>query len=147
MNRTIKRLALPLGAAVVLGTTGFAFMAGGNINQTYAGTNTGTIAAFTVSGVHYTLHNNASSGHGSPGDEYISAVSFNLDQPASTNGMAAFVKNGTGALSTTRYGNCVANTTGAQQYTCTISHQPSGTSDANEAPLTTATELSVAAAQ
>ena len=53
MNRIIKRLAVPLSAAAVLGTAGFAYMASNSVAPSYAGQGTGTISGFVVSDISY----------------------------------------------------------------------------------------------
>lgn len=51
MNRTIKRLALPLGAAAILGTSGFAYMASNTVVGSWAGEGQSTISGYDVSGI------------------------------------------------------------------------------------------------
>lgn len=53
MNRIIKRLAVPLSAAAVLGTAGFAYMASNSVDPSYAGTGTSTISGFNVTNISY----------------------------------------------------------------------------------------------
>lgn len=48
MNRKLKTLALPIGAAVVLGTSGFAYMASNTVNPTNAGEGQGNVYGYTV---------------------------------------------------------------------------------------------------
>lgn len=83
MNRIIKRLAVPLSAAAVLGTAGFAYMAGNTVPDTNAGAGAATISGYTVSNVHYTVHD-----HGIAHEQAsasVSAVTFDLaaDNPGS----------------------------------------------------------------
>lgn len=53
MNRTLKRLALPLGAAAILGTSGFAFMANGYVQNSHASDGTGTVIGYATYDVHF----------------------------------------------------------------------------------------------
>lgn len=108
MNRIVKRLAVPLSAAAVLGTAGFAYMAHNSIDTTYAGQMTGTVDAYNVSSVHFDHSGNK-----------INFVQFKLDQEAAVGQVRAWVVNGTGAGTTWPvYGNCSAvGPDGVTQYT------------------------------
>jgi hypothetical protein len=53
MNRIMKRMALPIGAAIVLGSSGFAFMASNSVAASYAGQGQSDIAGFSVSNISY----------------------------------------------------------------------------------------------
>jgi len=80
MNRTIKRLAIPLAGAAVVGSSGFAFMASNTLTgDNYAGNGRAAISGYTVSGVHYNYVDNA----GNPNLDYIKSVTFTLDHKAS----------------------------------------------------------------
>lgn len=79
MNRTVRKLALPIGAAVVVGTSGFAFMAQSTVAPSYAGQGRGSISGFNVTDVHYAYVDNA----GNPNLDYIKSVTFTLDHHAS----------------------------------------------------------------
>ena len=46
MNRVMKRMALPVGAALILGSSGFAYMASNGVERSYAGEGHGEIAGF-----------------------------------------------------------------------------------------------------
>ena len=81
MNRTLKRLALPVGAAAILGTSGFAFMATNSVDQTYAGQGRALISGFSVSNIHYAFVNDTGN---NPNLDYIKSVSFTLDHHANT---------------------------------------------------------------
>lgn len=58
MNRTLKRLALPIGVAAVLGTTGFAFMSS-NAFQSTPGAGDSAVAAsgYTITNISHTACN------------------------------------------------------------------------------------------
>ena len=83
MNRTIKRVALPIGAAALLGSTGFAFMAANSVQQTFAGNGGNVISGYTVSDVRYDLVDDAFAPFEAE-QESIQRVSFTLDKPAQT---------------------------------------------------------------
>lgn len=51
MNRTMKRMALPIGAALILGSSGFAYMSAGTQAPSWASTQSSPINAFTVSNI------------------------------------------------------------------------------------------------
>lgn len=51
MNRIVKRLAIPLGAAAIIGTSGFAFMASNTVSPSYAGEGLSTVSGYTVTGI------------------------------------------------------------------------------------------------
>lgn len=53
MNRIIKRMALPLGAATVLGTTGFAFMASNAVDVSHTGEGVHSVGGFTIENISY----------------------------------------------------------------------------------------------
>lgn len=82
MNRIMKKLVLPLGAAAVVGTAGFAYMASNTVQTSYAGDGTGSISGYVVSDVHYNLGSNYL-GLGN-GQYPINSVSFTLNHPATT---------------------------------------------------------------
>jgi hypothetical protein len=103
MNRKLKTLALPIGAAVVLGTSGFAFMASNGVSQSYAGEGNGDIAGYNVSNVQYKTD---------PDENYITQVSFDLNHAANPDNVKATInQTGTGADATRVYDNCT-NPTG-----------------------------------
>lgn len=81
MNRTLKRLAIPVGAAAILGTSGFAFMASNQFDHaaSFAGDGAQTISGYVVSNVHYDVvkHNGY----------WINGVTFDLNQAASAANM------------------------------------------------------------
>lgn len=77
MNRIIKRLAVPLSAAAVLGTAGFAYMASNTVGTTYAGEGSGTISGYKLLDYHYNI-----GGGGSWGPTTIDSVNITLDNPA-----------------------------------------------------------------
>lgn len=87
MNRTIKRLALPLGAAAILGTSGFAFMATNTFSgPDRAGSGTDVISGYNVSNIAYTTDNH---------QNYITAVSFDLNKYANPANVKAVIHQGT----------------------------------------------------
>ena len=55
MNRIMKRMALPVGAAIILGSSGFAFMASNTFvhSASLAGAGSQTISGYSVDNVHY----------------------------------------------------------------------------------------------
>lgn len=81
MNRTLKRLAIPAGAAAILATSGFAFMANNSFDHSasFAGDGAQTISGYVVSNVHYDVVKNQG--------YWINAVSFDLNQAASAANM------------------------------------------------------------
>lgn len=83
MNRTMKRMALPIGAALILGSSGFAYMAANTVPQSFAGNGAGTISGYTVSDIHYDLVPDAFSPFEAE-QESIQHVSFTLSEGAST---------------------------------------------------------------
>jgi hypothetical protein len=99
MNRKLKTLALPIGAAVVLGTSGFAYMASNGVAQSFAGEGNGDIAGYNVSNVQYKTD---------PDENYITRVSFDLDHAANPDNVKAVINQpGAGTGNTTRvYDDC-----------------------------------------
>lgn len=79
MRSIVRRVALPIGAAVVLGSSGFAFMAINGVPGTHAGAGEAAISGYNVSNVHYTYVDNI----GNPHTNYIKSVTFTLDHQAS----------------------------------------------------------------
>jgi hypothetical protein len=55
MKRRTRRTVLAALLATIVATSGFAFAAANTVPDSNAGEGTGTIAGFTVSGIHYTL--------------------------------------------------------------------------------------------
>jgi hypothetical protein len=53
MNRKMKRLILPIGAAAIIGTSGFAYMASGPGPDTTLGQAKGNAVAPNIANVHY----------------------------------------------------------------------------------------------
>jgi hypothetical protein len=138
MNRKMKRLVLPIGAAAIIGTSGFAFMANNTVPETHAGQGHGKISGYTIkaSQVHYSLENNI--GSGSPNNEYIKSVSFTLDHDALTKNVSALIYNSGNDYS--KYGNCSSNgVSGTPTFTCAHS--------GNEVSLHGSSKLLVNAAQ
>ncbi|MGN6782477.1 MAG: hypothetical protein ACTHJH_13330 [Marmoricola sp.] len=85
MNRITKRLALPVVAAAVLGTSGYAFMASNSQPTSFAGQGLSTVAGYNVSNIHYDLVTDM--GHnGDLATSSIQYVEFTLDHPAKTVG-------------------------------------------------------------
>lgn len=86
MNRIVKRLAVPLSAAAVLGTAGFAYMASNTVPESYAGSGQGTVSGYTVGNINY-----QTSGLN------VDGVQFTLDQAAApANVKAVLGDNGSG---------------------------------------------------
>ncbi|MGH3497102.1 MAG: hypothetical protein ACRDP1_06535 [Nocardioidaceae bacterium] len=86
MNRLMKRVALPIGAAIMLGTTGFAFMASNSVAPSNAGVGSGAISGYNVRNVHYAIVDNPNT----PGGTYIQQVSFTLSPDNATQARAWF---------------------------------------------------------
>lgn len=126
MNRIIKRLAVPLSAAAVLGTAGFAYMASNTVPNTNAGAGSATISGYTVSHVHYTLMDHGVA-HAAV-DAQVKAVSFDLtaDNPGSglppTTLWASLKTDLTPNNIWARYDDCVVNGNpgSTTNYTCTF---------------------------
>lgn len=120
MNRTVKRLAIPIGVAAVLGTTGFAFMASNSVAQSNAGQGIGTVAGYTVTDVHYPTqaYLNMDSTEGNPING-VTSVSFQLT-PDNAGFVAVdfFDKNGTEIGGSGGPNNCTEDTT-THVWTCT----------------------------
>jgi len=53
MNRIMKRMALPIGVATVLGSTGFAFMAANVQGASSLGYSSNSVNGYDVEGIHY----------------------------------------------------------------------------------------------
>ncbi len=68
MNRIVKRMAVPVGAAIILGSSGFAFMASNGVEGSSLGEGQGGISGFQVSDISY---------YTSGGD--LTYVNFNAD--------------------------------------------------------------------
>lgn len=85
MNRKMKRMALPIGAALILGSSGFAYMATNTVPQTFAGDGNGDIAGYTVSNVTYFENN----------QDQIARVRFGLDEVARV--ATAYITNADGS--------------------------------------------------
>lgn len=109
MNRMIKRMAVPVGAAIVLGSSGFAFMASNSVPETFNGSGSGTISGYTVYDVHYVLD---------PSNLKIDGVQFNLNHAADADNIRAAINDGNGSHV---YNNC-ANISGGGSHPA-----PSGT--------------------
>ena len=147
MNRIIKRMAIPVGAAIVLGSSGFAFMATNTVLETHAGRGEGQISGYVVSGVTYSLDlaDSYPDGFGNPALDKIRTVSFNLDHKAST--VSAQIRNGSGDK-WIPYSSCGSDD-GGYHWSC----KASGTFEASlsynpSSPSTlTSDRLSVSAAQ
>lgn len=82
MNRTMKRVGVPIAGAVLLGTSGFAFMAANTVPVTSAGNGGNGITGYTVSDVHYDLVDDAFAPFVAE-QESIQHIYFTLDKPAS----------------------------------------------------------------
>jgi hypothetical protein len=81
MNRTIKRLVIPVGVAAVVSTAGFAFMAGNTVASSSAGEGDSGVSGYTVSGVNYS----AQQGWGRTDALFsVSAVKFVLTSVATS---------------------------------------------------------------
>ena len=83
MNRIMKRAALPVGAALILGSSGFAFMATNTGLVSAAGNGSNVISGYNVTDIHYKLVPDAFSPF-EAGQESIQRVTFTLDKPATT---------------------------------------------------------------
>lgn len=131
MNRIIKRLALPLGAAAILGTSGFAYMAANNQSASSLGSSTAAVTGYDVNSIHY----NACT----PMDGNFCSVQFLLkpqsgDAPANTGTNVQASINGAG------YTTCIYNgAPGSNQGTEWVCYF--------KVPAAQVTSLSVSAAQ
>ena len=82
MNRIVKRLAVPLSAAAVLGTAGFAYMAGGTVAPSTAGLVHSAISGINVESVHYYLCNGDEASSSDPdGFSQICYANLVVQQP------------------------------------------------------------------
>lgn len=81
MNRIIKRLAVPLSAAAVLGTAGFAYMASNTVSPSNAGQGTGVVSGYNVTDVHYPAAGLVALGTSKPGDSQngVTQVAFTVN--------------------------------------------------------------------
>lgn len=95
MNNTVKRIALPLGAAVVIGSSGFAFMASNSVPETRAGDGSNVITGYTVSNVDYDTDNGR-----------IIALRFDLDGAAKASNVKAYVRSTQPTNENGTYDNC-----------------------------------------
>lgn len=126
MNRTIKRLAIPAGAAAILATSGFAFMANNSVPETFVGSGSDTISGYAVSNVHYVLD---------PSSLKIDAVQFQLNHAADPDNVRASIEDTKGHA----YNDCSQD---AGTWTCAFS----GGADGN-AVMWAVDRLTVTAAQ
>lgn len=140
VNRIIKRMAVPVGAAIILGSSGFAFMATNSVPLTHAGSGDNTISGYTVSGVSYNYVDDDSD----PDLSYIKSVTFTLDHAA--NQVSAHIKDGTrtSAQPWVPYDSCVTS----NNYTWTCSANTGSNADlAYQNGTPAASILHVSAAQ
>ncbi|MGH3413864.1 MAG: hypothetical protein ACRDPH_12375 [Marmoricola sp.] len=142
MKRIVRRVVLPLGAAVALGTSGFAFMAANSVPASHAGEGNAAISGYAVSGIHYDLMD-----HGILStDMYIKDVQFTLDQPpVNVKNVYAVIQDGTyNNRNWHKYGSCSVSgsTESTTTFTCGIS--PGQYSSAS---LENSTHLTVVASQ
>lgn len=117
MNRTIKRLAIPLGAAAILGTSGFAFMASNTFSNT-PGAGDSSIAA---SG--YNISNESNTGCGVANEIcyfHFDAKAIASDEPQPSTAAVRFDGG--------QWYQCTAaaNYSGARPFTCDL-RNPDGT--------------------
>ncbi|HET7386934.1 MAG TPA: hypothetical protein VFJ19_09765 [Nocardioidaceae bacterium] len=138
MNRIVKRMALPVGAAIILGSSGFAFMAGNTVPDSAAGAGTGDILPYDVSSVQYDY---TTSGPGAD-QQHITSVTFTLNHSANPGKVKAYIEFPTSqGQSYWDYFNCnERGTAGSGVWTCTPSTGGSAT-------LSGANKLVVLAAQ
>ena len=136
MRSIVRRVALPIGAAVVLGSTGFAFMASNSVAASHAGTGGGEISGYNVRNVHYHIVDNPLT----PGGTYIQTVSFTLSPDNATN-LEAWFTDDAGNFVSGFYATCneSAGTWLCQAPNVINGHQWAATVDA--------TQLHVSAAQ
>ena len=80
MNRTVKRLAIPIGVAAALGTSGFAYMASNTVSTSHAGQGSGSVAGYNVYDVHYPAAGLVALPTTKPGDSQngVTQVSFKV---------------------------------------------------------------------
>lgn len=101
MNRTFKRLVMPIGAAVVIGTSGFAFMASNTLATSSAGSGTALVAGYDVTNVKYATD---------PDNNYVTALSFTLDKVANPSNVKATIYHAPGGTppATVIYDDCAS---------------------------------------
>lgn len=92
VNRIIKRMAIPVGAAIVLGSSGFAFMASNTFahSASFAGEGSQSISGYTVDNVHYITGKYVEKVSGYE----ITGVTFTLNAAASPDNVYATVSSG-----------------------------------------------------
>lgn len=93
MNKKLRWIALPVGAAAILGTSGFAFMASNSVPGSSAGSGTGTISGYQVSNIDYDV-----------GGAGIYAIHFRLNHASNEANTHAFIVKGDGTK--VSYGHC-----------------------------------------
>jgi hypothetical protein len=134
MRSIVRRVALPIGAAVVLGTGGFAFMASNTVAVSYAGSGGNAIGGYHVTDIHFVTTLN-------PDHGVIDAVDFNLDHPADPNNLEAIINDINGGAQ--YYQNCSAISGGGNLYR----FECASTTPQNISHLDSAGHLTVRAAQ
>lgn len=133
----MKRMALPIGGAIVLGSAGFAFMATNGVPTTMAGEGTGQVVGYSVSNVHYELGYS-----GGVGANRIDAVSFDLNAPASA--VDAFLSSDSKTDVLREYRTCATSNGGTHWRCIPTGDAPGSGSGAN---LDKSTNLTVSAVQ
>jgi hypothetical protein len=144
MNRIIKRLAVPLSAAAVLGTAGFAYMASNQTATSYAGSGDTTVSGYQVSPIHFITTPAAG------GDAYLLGITFSLDHSADPANVGAYVYYNY-QHQVSRWTNCTAtNAPTDTAFKCVPTSPNYGTStDNNGASVTVSgiSKITVTAAQ
>lgn len=136
MNRIVKRMAVPVGAAIILGSSGFAFMASNTFvhSASFAGEGSQTISGYTVDNVHYMTGKYVDS---VPGYE-ITGVQFTLNAAASPDNVYVTVYDAKGGHA---YDGC--NVSPAGLWTCENAYN----NLTNLAQVDSANSVTVVAAQ
>lgn len=148
MNRTFKRLAIPVGAAAILGTSGFAYMAGTTGPTTTAGVASGSIVSANIDALTYALYPAGAQ------KQYIQSATIKTNRPVAQSNQTLFITTEDGTVypySCSHQNNSFApqatvNPTPQDEYfTC---HSASGESDTSHfAPLDTAVSYQLNNAQ
>jgi hypothetical protein len=101
MNRKMKRLILPVGAAAIIGTSGFAYMANVNIPDSHVGQGVGTVSDYNAS--HITYQTTTVDQESGPPITVIPKLTFTLDHYSKASNVDAFLS---GGCSTWSYRSC-----------------------------------------
>lgn len=135
MNRTLRRIALPIGAAALLGSSGFAFMATNVQQASSAGTSSNSVNGYNVNDIHYVACGTFTAMNGNFCNVEFKLVPHNGGAPANTGTNVQASVNNNGDWETCIYMGAPGSNQGTL-WRCAI---PQPTSDV--------TSLQIAAAQ